>query len=748
MFAKNPLNKRIPRILAASAGKFVAIFLFLLLSISLVSGFLIAEESLRIGYDSTFEKYNIEDGHFELNGEMSDDLVRELEKEEISIFPLFNKDLEIKGDSTIRIYPVRDEIDKIALLEGSMPENKEEVVLERLFARNNNYEVGSKLELGDKDFSICGIVAFSDYSCLFKSNADGMFDNRTFGIAAVQEEAFDELKYDDLHYTYAWKNHDSDLSLKEKNDLADDILDIVKEHAIIEDFVRQSDNQAIRFAGEDFGNDRIFILVFLYIVIVIIAFLHTVVMKSTIEQEAKSIGNLRALGYTKAELIRHYSLTPLLVTLAGALSGNLLGYSLLKDFFVSLYTKSYSLIPSPILWSGETFILTTLIPLLIVLIIIYGSLILSLSLPIQKFLQNDLSRKKQKYAINLGKLPYISRFRLRVVFQNMSAYLILLIGILLGSLLMSFCLMLPPMLDYHGDEVLDNRLSAYQYILRMPVETEDEEAEKFAVQSLVLGEEKIQVLGIEENSHFLPKVSRELKEHKAVFSNGLVEKHELREGDKLKLDKEYSDETYSFEAGATVYYPAAFTIFIPLNDFREIFDLDENYFTGYLTNRKLDDLEEDFIASIHTEEDMILSVDQIMDSLGVVFDAMAVFSVILFFVLIYVLSKQVVERNEKSISMLKILGYKNKECNKLYHLTTGFVLIFSFLISIPICWFLAKNILKLVMTKYIGWFDFYVAPWVYPTVVLSGLICYLIIYMMQSRRKRGSSTAEFLKGME
>ena len=145
---------------------------------------------------------------------------------------------------------------------------------------------------------------------------------------------------------------------------------------------------------------------------------------------------------------------------------------------------------------------------------------------------------------------------------------------------------------------------------------------------------------------------------------------------------------------------------------------------------------------------MTLALDQIMDSLGQVFKVMAVFSVILFFVLIYVLSKQVVERNQQSIALLKILGYENREINNLYHMTTGLVVTFSFLLSVPGCQFLMKAILKQIMTKYIGWFNFYVAPWVFPVVIISGLLSYLIIYIMQSRKTKGLSTAEFFKEME
>ena len=47
-------------------------------------------------------------------------------------------------------------------------------------------------------------------------------------------------------------------------------------------------------------------LTLLYVLIVIIAFVLAVTTSNTINSEASVIGTLRASGYTKGELLRHY----------------------------------------------------------------------------------------------------------------------------------------------------------------------------------------------------------------------------------------------------------------------------------------------------------------------------------------------------------------------------------------------------------------------------------------------------------
>ena len=54
---KNPLNKRILREIKGEFGKYVVIFLFMTALIGIVSGFLVADQSLTVSYNQSFEKY-------------------------------------------------------------------------------------------------------------------------------------------------------------------------------------------------------------------------------------------------------------------------------------------------------------------------------------------------------------------------------------------------------------------------------------------------------------------------------------------------------------------------------------------------------------------------------------------------------------------------------------------------------------------------------------------------------------------
>ena len=110
-------------------------------------------------------------------------------------------------------------------------------------------------------------------------------------------------------------------------------------------------------------------IVLLYIVIVIMAFVFRITISNTIRKEAGVIGTLRASGYTKGELIRHYMTLPVIITLFGALIGNIPGYTVMKNVCASMYYGSYSLPTYVTIWNGEAFLMTTVVPVLMLSLI-------------------------------------------------------------------------------------------------------------------------------------------------------------------------------------------------------------------------------------------------------------------------------------------------------------------------------------------------------------------------------------------
>lgn len=745
---KNPLTKRLPRELKDELGKYIIIFLFLILTIGFVSGFLVAGRSMKRAYDESFEKYQIEDGHFVTSGKLSDEAIDELEDKKLTVYPDFYLEEETDKSHTVRIYSERKDCNEICLMKGKLPEGRHEIVIDRLYAENNDIKVGDFLKIQDENYKITGFVAFSDYSALFKNNTDMMFDAQKFTVAMVDGDTFEKMNQNHLHLNYTWKNED-ELNEKQRKEKGEEIVEILTKYTAVEDFVKREDNQAICFTGDDMGSDTVMVTWILYIVIAVLAFVFAVTISNTIEKESAVIGTLRAMGYTNRELIRHYLILPSLVALIAAVLGNILGYTVMKEMVVSIYYGSYSLPVYQTVWNAEAFVLTTVVPCGLLVLINWLVLCRKFRYTPLQFLRKDLRKQGSRKAVKLKRKSFFGRFRTRIVLQNKSAYLTLFLGIWFANLLLMFGMMMTPLLEHYKDDVKKSEISKYQYVLKAPIPTEAKGVEKYVVQSLETAEEEeITIYGIVDDSEYLKDLKLPTGKEEIIVSDGYMEKYGLKEGEKITLKEKYTGKKYSFKIVGSYHYPPALTVFMSMEEYRSIFDLDEDFFNGYFSNTKITDIDEKMIGSVITQHDLTIVADQLTDSMGNMFYLFNAFALAIYFLTLVLLAKIVIERNAIPISMIKILGYQNKEIGKLYNRSTAIVVLLSQLLTIPLAYYIIYIIYKVMMFEIRGWLTFYVKPTVYVEMFVFGMAIYWIASLWLNRKIKKIPMEEALKNAE
>ena len=564
---KNPLRKRLLRELKNDIGKYLVIFLFMTATIGFVSGFLVADESMLYAYDESFEKYNVENGNFTTEQKLTDNQRTRLEKEKVTIYENFYKDedadtdLDSEPESTIRLFKTRTEFNLVCLMKGEMPQQKDEIAIDRMYADNNDLQVGDVISVDKKELTVTGLVALSDYSALFSNSSDMMFDAVKFGVGIMTEEGYDAITDDHIKYCYSWKYDTEPKDENEEKEWSDDFVEVLAAHSSLTGYLPRYGNQAIKFTGDDMGGDKAMVEVLLYILIAIMAFIFAVTTNNTIVKEASVIGTLRASGYTRRELLLHYLSLPVLITILSAVIGNILGYTVFKDICAGMYYGSYSLPTYQTRWNANAFLLTTVIPAILMFVInavlISGRLRLS---PL-RFLRHDFAKKGKSHAVRLPNFRFFSRFRLRILLQNKSSYFTLFLGIVFANILLLFGMMMKPLLSHYQTEAVENMLADYQYILNVPdpideddeytlmgivqklltpsLKTNTEGVETFALTSLKnipknREGESISVYGIQKDSKY---VSAELFEDGVTISDGYAEKYGMKVGDTLERSK-------------------------------------------------------------------------------------------------------------------------------------------------------------------------------------------------------------------
>lgn len=989
---RNPLTKRIPRELAKDAAKYIAIFIMMVLLISMCSGMRVGNESLKKAYYDSFEIYNIEDGHIVFDKQLPESLKNTLEEKiGMKLYDgyYFDETMSETG-ADIRVYKQTSEVNKPCLLSGKLPDADNEIAIDRVFAKNNDINVGDKMTLNGKELTVTGFVALPNYSTLYENNTDAMFDSINFSIAVMTDSGFGSVGSKNLSYNYAWQYNKEYKDDIEAAELSEKFLDVIEDEltaydeAIVEkqvdeitdklekaseeyadiykerfenkieevtetvktgaeeygklyktaleekissvaenvqkgaeeyaallmtgkqptkadlsvdvddfafqmignsvqaamsgteytapseqeflaqykdsvkkptqadlsvetddftfkmiedtvsamlsgeepsapsedefkdaylktiekptkdelsvplddflfgiiedgvdaeingeeyempadeefedeidktdiisvdDYVPRYLNMAVTFSIDDIGGDEAGTMVMVYMMIALIAFIFAVTISNTVVSEAGVIGTLRASGYTKGEMIRHYMALPIIVTFIAAVAGNIIGYTVMKDFCVDLYLNSYSLTTYVTVWDASAFILSTVVPIVLMLIINFAVLISKLKLSPLKFLRRDLRKNNNKKAFRLNtKIPFKTRFSLRILLTNLPGYIIMIIGILFSSILISFGDMMPRIMTDYKEIVIRDMISEYQYIVydyEEAGEVSDEQAEKFAMSSFDYSKEgfltdSISVYGVSENSRY---VSANIPEGTALISTGISQKYGLSEGDIITLDEKYKrDISYEIKIGGVYDYESSLAMFMNLDDYNSTFGKDKDYFTGYFSNKELTELDPDDVASVITASDYTKLSDQLMTSMGGMMDLFKWFGAFFFIIVIYVLCKQVIERNFQSIALTKILGFRNSEIAGLYIVSTSIAVLVGLLISIPFIDVAMKTIFKgYIYTMMTGYIPCTISPITYTVTFVTGVACYAAVALLQMRKVAKVSKSEALKNVE
>ena len=452
----------------------------------------------------------------------------------------------------------------------------------------------------------------------------------------------------------------------------------------------------------------------------------------------------------------------------------------------------------------HVFVITTVVPLVLLVGVNWRGLVKSMNHTPLQFLRHELTESAQERAVDLPEAwSFPLRFRVRVLLQGLSNFIILFVGIVFASLLLIFGLCMLPTMDHYADGLRDSLVANHHYVTSEPVELEGSEeeveawaaqhkldvaepgslsvqeedslkeaakrikskdhavntaendatvlaqAEKYAVISVLVdrplgGQEEVTVYGIQDGSAYwdLP-----LGEDQVLLGSGLADKCGLSAGGIVTLDEKYSGWSFDIRPTNVMGGEGCMDIYMPLEKFNRLFGNNEDYFNAWASNEPLN-IDSWLLSSHTTPEDMDKIGAQMEDSMGDMMDMLLYVAVAIYLVLMYLLTKTVLDRNARSISYMKVLGYRNGEVNKLYlHAVTAAVVV-SLLVSIPILLGLIGLLLKVAFAGYSGNIVAYTPPSLLAETVLMGLASYVVVLVLHTFRIRRIPLALALKTQE
>ena len=195
-------------------------------------------------------------------------------------------------------------------------------------------------------------------------------------------------------------------------------------------------------------------------------------------------------------------------------------------------------------------------------------------------------------------------------------------------------------------------------------------------------------------------------------------------------------------------YSASLAVFMDIDQCRDLFDEDDEYFNAVFSDHELD-IETGRLYSVISKSDIEKSAGIYVDMMGPMITVMSVAAAVIFLVVMYLMLKMMLDRSSFNISLVKIFGFRNREVRQMYLDGNFYIVAVGALISIPLC----KRIMDYLYPRYlvsnvaVGVSPTYSTA-MYVVIFLVIIALYFVINFALMARIRKIEPAEVLKNRE
>jgi putative ABC transport system permease protein len=651
------------------------------------------------------------------------------------------------------LYDKDSKIDLPYVIEGRMPELKNEITLLPVFAKSNNIKLNDDYKIGDITYKVVGFVYSPEHIFPLMSFNRPIFNEKTDTVIYMNKETFENFNgIKELNYVAAFNDKSKNLEVEVLQEMFKQDENIKLSPTVFIKLLR------VNTLSAEIKNDRVFSEYFLYLLLGISIFIILVITKKRIEEERLQIGVLKSLGYSSIGIATSYLVYPIVGSIIGCLIGYFIGIFAqqpLTNVFVSYFNLPLE---------GYEFTFKYLYNSLILTLSTLCVLTLVISLFMLRKKPLELLKEGSNLKVNMfskfvafitRKLNFKTRFKLSLASRSIGKLFVVTVTSFCTGLLIVLVLIGMNMFDSminktFGKLKYDNMIS-YNKPLEGSSDTEDlfynisidmVKVEKSNGDISEIknrnGKDKLGVnlFGIDSNLKLIEisdynknDISKLIKNDEDIIINKNIK--EIIEADINDFvifksgDKEYKFKIVGIEdsfMGLACYAKREYI--------SNLFDSGLKYNVKYTNDDKYDKLsnldktEMDNIVNIFGVSDLKENMQaQMSASNGAIYFVIA-FASVLALIVILVIANVIIEENKKTISLMKVMGYKNKEISQIVlNIYTPFVII-SYLLAIPVMKEILSFIVK-VLTKDI---DIAIPIELSLTKALIGLLGLLIAY--------------------
>lgn len=680
------INKKIKRTMLESKSQYLGSLLLIIFSCLLFTMFNLVSVNLS-GLLSSFERdYKQEDASFmverKLNSIEALDSKFNMSMEESKSF-----DYSISKNKALRIFRENTKVDIPAIIKGKAL-GSGDILIDPSYAKANKLKIGDSIKIYNKSFSISGFMSLPNYIYPLKSESDILSDPNNFGIAVVGKDDFNILNRGNSFYAIRFNGDRSNLDNKISN-----FKDYLRtENTIILSWMNITDNPRVTYMTAKLAGINEMSSSMPVSILLLTCILTSIVMWRMLKKESIIIGTLYALGYKKREIMKHYLLYPLAISLLGGILGTILGTATLRPM-ISYYVSYFNIPVGYLSFNIKYLIISILLPVTFLIICSYFVVNKSLKDSPVELMRGGKEKNKVGFIernIKLDKLSFNTKFKIRELLRSIPRSAFLLLGIIMATMLLLMGFTAKSSIDYLMKESFNEAFKYnYQYVFNTiqngkPVKGEAFSEIPFALKSN--SKQTFTVYGVSPNSQYITfkdKSGNELKSDKVIITRPLADKLNIKPKDTIKVINRLDSKEYSITVDSIVETFLGQYIYMPLDKLNNMLKFPSGSYMGLWSTERID-IPENKLLTVVTVEDMRNAFNTMTQPLQAVIGGIAFMSFIIGLIVIYVVTSLSIEENKGNISLMKVLGYRKKEIYSLILNSSSFIVVIGYILGVPL----------------------------------------------------------------
>lgn len=735
------LNKRYRRSIKHDRSFYISSSLLTILTLLLFFIMNISGEAIAKFGDDFFAEQKVEDAEFSTYLPIPDEEITALEeKYALTLEPQYYANIET-GTTTTRLFKKTQEVNLYHVTEGRDVLTDDEVVISEGYAVANKVKLGSPITIGEKIYTVTGFFQRPDYLYMLENVDDAYKNVTTFFLAYVTDAEFERIGSTDCLYLVRYTQDNQIEFRKEMN-----------ERYQMRSYLSADDNiriYIVKMQAEMFIAVSYIVLAIMPLLVVVLV---SIVINRKVKSEQKQIGTLTALGYRKGQLMRHYAGFAMIPGLLGGLLSAILALVFAQPFG-ELGLADYEPMRIQCRLNPVVAVLGVIVPTVMYMLAAMRSVHKLLKKDSVLLLNGnaDQGEKNYKHMLKKRKLSFRIKYALRSLVGNPSRTFVVFLGIFLGSYISLLGFSLLDTMDNTKQSLKDEMGSyEYQYVLNELTVENVYGGEALLMSTMETTDgNRFSVIGTRESNPYLKLKDTQGNsislEDGYYITSVMARLQELKAGDSLTLCNPLSLEETTITIAGIIDNDMQSAVYGSKANIARMLGMEETVSNVIMSDTELD-IPSSKVIQVIKQSDAEEQFQNMTNQMDVMIYFVIGIGAVICMASIYVAVNMLVTENRSNISMLKVLGYKDRQINQIVLNVNHILVPVGFLLSIPLV-FASNNWFMGILADFIGaLLKAYIAPQSFVYSALLICLSYFGSLCLLRRKVSKVNMVESLKG--